>query len=208
MKRSNYESKKTSTYKKRSRPSPTTASSGSFTKDSTSSAFSESCPHKVDIPASYTRNSKKTTLAKNPPPLPNRAMVLPPPSLPTQKTIRYCSFCGTKNQENSYKCTQCGKELHQGAKNRFRHNQIVRGTPLPFGNPQAVAALYLGIFTTIPVLGIFLGLLALIFGLIGLNKVKHNPEVRGRAMSWVGIVIGGINCLLFFVLVPGCSMLS
>jgi hypothetical protein len=80
-------------------------------------------------------------------------------------------------------------------------------------NAQSVISLVLGILTILffctglsPIpftgficfpLGIFLGLLALIFGIISLNRIRrHNHS--GRPMAWMGITIGGFVflCLL------------
>ncbi len=84
-------------------------------------------------------------------------------------------------------------------------------------NPQSIISLVLGFFTIlffcmgwmpIPFSGficfpisILLGILALLIGLISLNRIrKHNHS--GRPMAWMGIMIGGFVfvCMLCMVI--------
>jgi len=85
-------------------------------------------------------------------------------------------------------------------------------------NSHSVLSLALGIFTILffcigwlPIpftgfvcfpLGVLFGLLALIFGIISLNRIrKHNHS--GRPMAWIGIIIGGFVfvCMIGIALV-------
>ena len=65
-------------------------------------------------------------------------------------------------------------------------------TLVPTHNPKALIAYYLGIFSFIPLLGIFLGVAAFIFGLQGLKAAKQTPEIKGKTHAWVGILVGGL----------------
>lgn len=53
----------------------------------------------------------------------------------------------------------------------------------------AVASLVCGILAFF-VLGIVLGVLAIIFGGVALSKIRKNPEVSGRGMAIAGLVLG------------------
>ena len=64
------------------------------------------------------------------------------------------------------------------------------GGIIPYKNPPALVAYYLGIFGLIPVIGLLLAVAAFILGFIGLSKRKKNPIIKGAAHAWVGIVLG------------------
>ncbi len=66
------------------------------------------------------------------------------------------------------------------------------GGLIPYTNPPALIAYYLGIFSFIPVLGAALGLTALSLGIVGLQKASRFPQVRGQAHAWIGIIVGGV----------------
>jgi hypothetical protein len=62
---------------------------------------------------------------------------------------------------------------------------------VPQGNPSAVVSLVCGILGCIPIVT---GLLAVIFGIVGLNKAR-NPYVSGKGMSIAGLVLGLISLI-------------
>lgn len=71
------------------------------------------------------------------------------------------------------------------------------GVVIPYRNGMALAAYYTGIFGLITCflgLGI-LGLVPLILGILGLMKARKDPEARGTAHAWVGIILGVIEIL-------------
>jgi hypothetical protein len=63
--------------------------------------------------------------------------------------------------------------------------------PVPQGNPSAVVSLVCGILGCIPLIT---GLLAVIFGIVGLNKAR-NPYVSGKGMSIAGLILGVISLI-------------
>ncbi|MBT3394968.1 DUF4190 domain-containing protein [archaeon] len=58
----------------------------------------------------------------------------------------------------------------------------------------AIASLVLGIFG-ITIIG---AILAIIFGIIALNKINKNKKIGGKSMAIVGIVLGSIICFILF----------
>jgi hypothetical protein len=72
---------------------------------------------------------------------------------------------------------------------------------IPYKNPQALIAYYLGIFSFIPFIGFFLGVAAFILGLRGLKFANTHPGTKGRVHAWIGIVLGGIFGLLYLILI-------
>lgn len=75
------------------------------------------------------------------------------------------------------------------------------GGLIPYKNPAALAAYYLGIFSIVPVLGLFLAVPALILGVVGLVARKRNPVIKGSVHAWIGIVMGTIFTSLWGLLV-------
>jgi WD40 repeat protein len=69
-------------------------------------------------------------------------------------------------------------------------------TLIPTSNPKALAAYYLGVFSLIPILGLILGPLALIFGIKGKRYANANPKAKGWGHAIAGIVLGSFTTLL------------
>lgn len=72
---------------------------------------------------------------------------------------------------------------------------------IPYKNPPALIAYYLGIFSIIPFIGILLGIAAFVLGIIGLKRAKQFPEARGRVHAWIGIVAGGFFAIVYIALI-------
>ena len=67
---------------------------------------------------------------------------------------------------------------------------------IPYKNPPALTSYYLGLFSIFPVLGLFLGVGALVLGTKGMKIVRQHPEAKGKAHAGVGIGCGLIGLLL------------
>jgi hypothetical protein len=74
------------------------------------------------------------------------------------------------------------------------------GGLIPYKNPKALLAYYLGIFSFIPLFGIVLGFAALVLGILGLKDRRANPIIKGSVHAWIGIVVGGSFALLYTVM--------
>lgn len=110
----------------------------------------------------------------------------------------FCWKCGTENDENNFKCTSCGVALREVAKKAPTAPRTAPpksdgtlGGLIP-KNSKAVAAYYLGIFSLVPFFGFILGIIAFIMGIMGLNHAEKHPESKGKAHSWVGIILGAL----------------
>ena len=66
---------------------------------------------------------------------------------------------------------------------------------VPYKNPKALIAYYLGIFSLIPCIAIPLGISAFILGVLGLKFLKTHPNAHGKVHAWIGIVLGGLCAL-------------
>lgn len=100
-----------------------------------------------------------------------------------------CPACGQSVSRQAAACPHCGQALGpQGD---------ATGGLIPYKNPCALVAYYLGLFSLFPLLGFFLAVPALILGVIGLRKRKLQPEIKGAAHAWIGIVMGGLFTLIW-----------
>ena len=76
------------------------------------------------------------------------------------------------------------------------------GGIIPYKNPKALIAYYLGIFSGLPIIGLPLGIAAFILGIMGLRDRKRNPAIKGSIHAGIGI-----GCGLLFTLVWGSIVL-
>ena len=106
--------------------------------------------------------------------LPGEPVTPPVPSMPTRSQAG--SPEATLNQESSGTLTSV----------------------IPYKNPMALTAYYLGIFSLIPILGAVLALPAIVLGVLGLRRHRRNPIAKGKAHAWVGISTGALSILVHF----------
>lgn len=105
----------------------------------------------------------------------------------------YCPQCGTYNSEGFSRCTNCGRELPRLPLDP-PHPPVSNGTLgglIPYHNTPALVGYYMAVFSLVPCF-FFLGIPAMILGVIGLQNARRHPEVRGVAHSWVAILLGGL----------------
>jgi len=74
-------------------------------------------------------------------------------------------------------------------------SEEVVSTVIPYKNPKALIAYYLGIFGLIPCLGLILGPAAIVLGIMGLRYKATYPRAKGTAHAIVGIVLGSLETL-------------
>ncbi len=70
---------------------------------------------------------------------------------------------------------------------------------IPYKNPKALLAYYLGLGAILPCIGLFAGVPAFILGILGLRDRARNPEIHGSIHAWIGILLGGFFSLLWLV---------
>lgn len=71
------------------------------------------------------------------------------------------------------------------------------GGVIPYKNPKALIAYYLGIGSGLPMIGLPIGIAAFILGVLGLRDRKQNPVIKGSVHAWIGIGCGGLFTLLW-----------
>lgn len=74
---------------------------------------------------------------------------------------------------------------------------------IPYKNPKALIAYYLGILSGLPVIGIPLGAAAFVLGVLGLRDRARNPVIKGSVHAAIGIGCGGFFFVLWTFLTIG-----
>lgn len=74
---------------------------------------------------------------------------------------------------------------------------------IPYRNPAALTAYYLGIFSLMPLLGLVVAIPAFVLGIVGWRRCRRAPQIRGGVHAWVGILMGGL-----FTLVWGAAIIA
>ena len=73
------------------------------------------------------------------------------------------------------------------------------GGIIPYKNPKALIAYYLGILSGLPLIGLPLGIAAFILGFLGLRDRRRNPVIKGSIHAGIGIGCGCLFSLLWSV---------
>ena len=84
----------------------------------------------------------------------------------------------------------------------FANEGDATGGIIPYKNPKALIAYYLGIFSGLPLIGLPLGIAAFVLGIMGLRDRNRNPVIKGSIHAGIGI-----GCGLLFTLVWGALIL-
>ncbi len=113
-----------------------------------------------------------------------------------------CPECNNAISNAAVACPYCGKPIETQEKGD------ATGGIIPYKNPPALIAYYLGLFSLIPCLGLLLAPAAIILGIIGLKKKNKCPVIKGGIHAWIGIICGFIFgslwlLLLIFGLITG-----
>jgi hypothetical protein len=75
------------------------------------------------------------------------------------------------------------------------------GSLIPYRNPNALAAYYLGFFSLIPVAGLVTTPFAVAAGIMALRAVAADPAVKGTVHAWIGIIFG-----MFWIGIVLCAL--
>ena len=98
--------------------------------------------------------------------------------------------------DNPYAASDTPPPMHSSAS-----TADATGGLIPYKNPPALIAYYLGVFSLIPVLGFFLGIAAIILGINGLGVKKREPSRKGTAHDLVGIILGTIVVIVHILVI-------
>ncbi len=77
------------------------------------------------------------------------------------------------------------------------------GGVIPYKNPKALVAYYLGIFSLFPAVGFPLGVASIWLGVLGLKARNRDPIIKGHVHAWIGIVLGVLGMPLHLLVGMG-----
>jgi hypothetical protein len=77
---------------------------------------------------------------------------------------------------------------------RIRRPDVVE-TFIPYKNPLALIAYYIGVFAFIPCAGLLLGPAALVLGILGIRYRNKHPTAGGLGHAITGVVLGSLTTL-------------
>ena len=107
---------------------------------------------------------------------------------------KFCANCGNELAEDSKFCSKCGS-------NGGETNPIQNSNPVENVNAgevktcgQAIASLVLSLVGLI-IFGLICGIMAISMSTVALNRIKANPNLKGRGLAIAGLVIGIIDCV-------------
>ena len=87
------------------------------------------------------------------------------------------------------------------AKSEVQHSVHSEGDStgglIPYKNPKALIAYYLGLLSLFPLFGFPIGIAAFVLGILGLRDRKRNPVIKGSAHAWIGIGCGGLFAIVW-----------
>ena len=124
-----------------------------------------------------------------------------------------CFACQAEIQDYAAVCPKCGEDPRANpyeAPTAGRTGPVINpgegdatGGIIPYKNPKALIAYYLGIFSGFPVIGFFLAVPALVLGIMGLRDRNRNPAIKGSIHAGIGIGCGAIFTLVWGVVIIG-----
>lgn len=77
------------------------------------------------------------------------------------------------------------------------------GGVIPYKNPKALIAYYLGILSGLPIIGLPIGIAAFTLGIMGLKARKQNPAIKGSVHAAIGIGCGGFFAIFWGLVIVG-----
>jgi hypothetical protein len=111
-----------------------------------------------------------------------------------------CWKCGAENLDQIQMCSRCGTDLSVVAAETVMEGDATGGI-IPYKNPKALIAYYLGILSGLPLIGLPLGIAAFILGFQGLRDRRRNPVIKGSIHAGIGIGCGCLFSLLWSAMI-------
>lgn len=105
--------------------------------------------------------------------------------------MAFCSHCGNRLSNGATFCPACGVAVPVRVVSAPSDDAVLKML-LPVGRSGlSILAGYLGLLSLIP----FVGILAIIIGVIALCGLKKNPRAIGKERAWFGITMGVVTTI-------------
>jgi len=135
-------------------------------------------------------------------------MKCPKCQAPVSPDASQCGHCnaavtptvGTNEPHNPLATPVANATGHAPAVGGAQPEGDATGGVIPYKNPKALIAYYLGIVSGLPIIGLPFGVAAFVLGILGLKARSKNPAIKGSAHAWIGIGCGGLFALLWGIL--------
>jgi hypothetical protein len=124
----------------------------------------------------------------------------PEPIHRSEDVLMKCWKCGAENPDQISICSRCGNDLSVVPAQAVVEGDATGGI-IPYKNPKALIAYYLGIFSGLPLIGLPIGIAAFILGFLGLRDRSRNPVIKGSLHAGIGIGCGCLFSLLWSLVI-------
>jgi hypothetical protein len=111
--------------------------------------------------------------------------------------MKYCQNCGTKAEANSLFCEECGFKLVNAQTVQPLNYRQANGSANPgeYWGQLGFFLAMISLFLPVPLIDIFIGVLALIVSSVGFGAQKKGWAIAGFILGFIAI-IGSIGLLL------------
>lgn len=123
--------------------------------------------------------------------------------------MKFCDKCGEKLQDESAFCPKCGAKVVGSANPQPKVREVPLGDSagmrmvIPIGcSGWTIAAGYCGLLSFIPLIGLLLAVLSIVFGILGICVIRKNPHKHGVArivIGWIFAIPSLIGHVIWFL---------
>jgi len=110
--------------------------------------------------------------------------------------VKFCSSCGTQINENAVFCSNCGNQMTNKQEQNLQINQNMYQQNINKSkiNTMALVGFIMGCVSIFLSFWGIVGIVALVFSIIGLNQINGTNE-NGKGLAITGIIFGIIGVL-------------
>lgn len=94
-----------------------------------------------------------------------------------------------------------GTPVHPNLPGKTSPEGDATGGLIPYKNPSALWAYYLGYLGILPLIGLPFGIAALVLGILGLRARQENPHIKGSVHAAIGIGCGSFFALTWLIVI-------
>ncbi len=91
------------------------------------------------------------------------------------------------------------REMDPASPHHDDHSSV--SSLIPYRNLPALIGYYVSIAALLPLIGLPIGLVAVILGVVGLGRVRANPACKGTVHAWIAIGLGATGMTISLAIV-------